>query len=104
MLSRSPGGRVPALTAAGRAWRSLPGRDRLVRKPHRQAAALAQGGIIRSRVGDLVLLLRNVVTAVLVQLERHGGHPRLRKGRSSYVGPARSATGGSMQQRHGGNK
>src|SRR3954451_11538239 len=82
MLSRSPGGRVPALPAAGRAWRGLPGRDRLVRKPHHQAAALTQGSIIRSRVGDLVLRLRNVVTAVLVQLERHGGHPRSRKGRS----------------------
>jgi hypothetical protein len=42
-------GRIPALPA-GRAWLGLPGRDRLVRKPHRQAAALTQGSIIRSRV------------------------------------------------------
>jgi transposase len=35
--------RIPALPAAGRAWLGLPGRNRLVRKPHGEATSLAQG-------------------------------------------------------------
>jgi hypothetical protein len=38
-----------------------------------QAPPLAQGGIILGPVRDLVLLLGNVVAAVLVELEGHGG-------------------------------
>ncbi len=40
-------GRIPALPALGCARLGRPGCDRLVRKPHRQAASLAQRGIIR---------------------------------------------------------
>ena len=72
--------RVPGLPAAGGAWRSPPGRDRLVAEPHRQAAALAQAGVVLAPVRDLVLLLGDVVAAVLVQLERQGGHPGIRDG------------------------
>ena len=53
-----------------------------VREPDRQAAALAQGSIIRGRVRDLVPLLRNVVIAVSIQAEGQGGHPGIREGAS----------------------
>src|SRR4051794_24187905 len=68
-------GTIPPLSAAAPAWLGLPGGARLVCKPDSQTAALTQSGIIRGRVRHLVLLLRNVVTAVLVQLERQDGYP-----------------------------
>jgi hypothetical protein len=37
----------------------LPGCDRRVREPHRQAAALPPGGIIGGRIGGPVTLLRD---------------------------------------------
>src|SRR3954466_1919064 len=67
--------RVPGLAAPGRARLRRPRRDRLVGEPHRQAAAPAQARVILPPVGDLVALPRDVMAAVLVQLERHGGHP-----------------------------
>ena len=45
------------------------------REPDRQAATLPQAGVIRWPVRDLVRLSRDVVAAVLVQLEGQGGHP-----------------------------
>ena len=71
MLSGSP----EASTRAAR-----PASCVLVGELDRQAAALAQGRVIRGRVRDLVLLLRDVVPAVLVQLEGQGGHPGIRDG------------------------
>src|SRR3954451_4288463 len=70
-------GRIPPLSAARRAWLRLLSRDRPGCKPERQTAALTKSGIIRGRVRPLVLLLRNVVTPVLVQLERQDGYPGL---------------------------
>ncbi len=54
-------------------------------KSHRETAALAQAGVVgrpaaeqrSQRVRHLAPLARNVVTAVLVQLERQNGHPGL---------------------------
>jgi hypothetical protein len=57
-------------------WFCAPGRDRLFGEPHRQAATLAQGSIIFRPVRYPILLLRNVVTAIGVGLEWHGGHLR----------------------------
>jgi len=43
---------------------------------HSQAATLAQGSIIFRPVRYPILLLRNVVTAIGIGLEWHGGHLR----------------------------
>src|SRR3954465_1699286 len=53
----------------------LPRRDRLVREPHRHAAAPAQPLVVIAPVRDPALLFRDVMAAVLVQLEGQGGHP-----------------------------
>src|SRR5215208_8543160 len=74
-------GRVPGLPASGRARLSPPGRDCLLGEPDRQTAALTQAGVIGGPVRDLAPLPGNVVAAVLVQLERQGGHPRSDEGR-----------------------
>ena len=62
---------VAELVASHCPWFGLPGRDRLLRKPNRQAAALAQAGIILAPVRDLVPLSGDVVTVVGMQLETH---------------------------------
>src|SRR4051794_40444933 len=58
------------------AWRGarlgMPGRDRLG-KPDRQAPALAQGGIVFGPVRHSAPLLRDMVAASSIDLERHGG-------------------------------
>src|SRR5216110_2822833 len=69
-------GRVVGLTAPRGPWFCAPGRDRLFGEPHRQAATLAQGSIIFRPVRYPILLLRNVVTAIGIGLEWHGGHLR----------------------------
>src|SRR5271156_1706410 len=69
-------GRIVGLTAPRGPWFCAPGRDRLFGEPHRQAATLAQGSIIFRPVRYPILLLRNVVTAIGVDLEWHGGHLR----------------------------
>ena len=58
--------RIGGLATSGRAWRRFPRRDRLLGKPHRQAAALTQAGFVGGPVRDLVLLARDVVAAILV--------------------------------------
>ena len=55
-------------------WLGPLGRDRLFGEPHCQAATLAQGRIIFRPVRYPILLLRNVVTAIGIGLEWHGGH------------------------------
>jgi hypothetical protein len=58
--------RIGGLATSGCAWRRDPGRDRLVGKPHRQAAALTQAGLVGGPVRDFVLLPWDVVAAILV--------------------------------------
>src|SRR3954447_12863660 len=72
---RTLGGRAPASgsgherrwrprsPAPGRARLGPPGRDRLVREPHRQAPALPEGGVVRGPVRDPVPLPRDAVAA-----------------------------------------
>src|SRR5207253_5804650 len=69
-------GRIVGLSAPCGPWFCAPGRDRLFGEPHRQAATLAQGSIIFRPVRYPILLLRNVVTAIGIGLEWHGGHLR----------------------------
>ena len=56
-------------------WFSAPSRDRGLGKPDRQAPTLTQGGIIVRPIRDLVPLLRNMMAAIGIHLERHGAHP-----------------------------
>src|SRR3954449_11578524 len=70
----------------------LPRRDRLVRKPHRQAAAPAQALVVLPPVRDPALLLGDVVASVLVQLEGQGGHPGSDGGLPCYLDRAPGAT------------
>ena len=72
--SGSPGASTGAARPGGARLRP-PGRDRLLREPDRQAATLAQGGVVVRPVGDPVPLLGDVVTASSVGLERHGRRP-----------------------------
>src|SRR5215211_5671933 len=85
-------GGIVGLPAPGCPWLGLPRLDRFIGEPHRQAPALAQAGIVLAPVRYLALLLGNVVTAVLVQLEGHAGHPGAGEGASCYSGPASGAT------------
>ena len=66
---------LPTLTTSsvGRrgAWLCLPGHDRLLREPHRQAPALAQGRIVFSPVRDPAPLLGDTMAASSIGLERH---------------------------------
>src|SRR6476620_4410340 len=65
--------RVARLTATRAAWRGLPRRNRCFREPDGQAPALAQRDVIGRPIRHSVPLLRDVMTAVLVRFERHGG-------------------------------
>jgi hypothetical protein len=63
---------VRLATRRGRRRRA-PSRDRRLGEPDREAAALTQGGVIRTPVRHPVLLLGDVMTASDMSLERHGG-------------------------------
>src|SRR6516225_4516619 len=67
--------RVARLTATRGAGRGLPRRNRCFREPDGQAPALAQRDVIGSPIRHSVPLLRDVMTAILVRFERHGGCP-----------------------------
>src|SRR6266404_3166729 len=67
--------RVARLTAARGAGLGLPRRNRRFREPHGQAPALAQRDVIGSPIRHSVLLPRDVMTAILVDFEWHGGGP-----------------------------
>src|SRR3954465_8581790 len=56
-------GRIVRLTARRGARLRVPGRNRLVREPDRQAPALAQGGITLGPVRDPAPLFRDMVAA-----------------------------------------
>ena len=73
--------RVVRLTARRGARLGVPGRDRLLREPDRQAPALAQGGIILGPVRDPAPLLRDTMPAISIGLERHRGIQGHRRGR-----------------------
>src|SRR3954451_21153760 len=70
--------REPGLTAPARPSLACPRPYRFIGEPERQAAALTQTGLVGRPVRRLVLLPRDVVTTILVQLERQGGYPRQR--------------------------
>jgi hypothetical protein len=59
------------LTTACGAGLGPPGGNRLVREPHSEASALAQGRVIFDPVRHPVSLLRNVVTASGIGFEWH---------------------------------
>src|SRR6476661_905884 len=67
--------RVARLAATRGAWLGLPRRNRCFREPDGQAPALAQRDVIGSPIRHSVLLLRDVMTAILVRFEWHGGCP-----------------------------
>src|ERR1700730_14102881 len=67
--------RVARLTTTRAAWLGLPRRNRCFREPDGQAPALAQGNVISSPIRHSVPLLRDMMTAVLVGFEWHGGCP-----------------------------
>src|SRR5467141_961779 len=67
--------RVARLAATRAAGLGLPRRNRCFREPHGQAPALAQRDVIGSPVRHSVPLLRDVMTAILVRFEWHGGCP-----------------------------
>jgi hypothetical protein len=68
--------RLAALLAG---WQSFPGCDRFIRKPDRQAAAIAKAGLILPPVRDPELLPRNVVTDGGAKFERHERDSRRRE-------------------------
>jgi hypothetical protein len=75
------------LTTTRCPWFRTPGRDRLVAEPDRQAPTLAQGCIMLRPFRHPMLLLRDVVAAIGIELERHGTHRELRKeGGPCHVG------------------
>src|SRR6478672_4453839 len=76
--------RVARLTATRAAWLGLPRRNRCFREPDGQAPALAQRDVIGSPIRHSVPLLRDVMTAILVRFEWHGGCPGSETGPSPY--------------------
>src|SRR6266478_6686024 len=69
---RNRQGRIVGLTAPRGPWFGAPGRDRLVAEPDRQTATLAQSSIIFRPVRYPILLPGDVMTAIGIDLERHG--------------------------------
>src|SRR5215213_9308391 len=82
---------VGGLPAPGDAWLGPPGRDRCVREPDRETAALAQGRIIRRPVRHSMLLLWNVAATSCLGFERHGRGPSIREGAVVLHRPAPDA-------------
>src|SRR6266404_2067124 len=69
---RNRQGRIVWLTAPRGPWFGAPGRDRLFAEPDRQTATLAQASIIFRPVRYPILLPGDVMTAIGIDLERHG--------------------------------
>src|SRR4051794_15346502 len=65
--------RVVRLTAWCGARLGFPSRDRLLREPDRQAPTLAQGRIVLGPVRHPAPLFGDMVTAISIGFERHGG-------------------------------
>ena len=83
-------GRVVRLAARRGAGHRAPGRDRRLGEPDRQAATLAQGGVVLGPVGHPVPLLGDVVTASGIGLERHDKHPGIMEGANLLPYPTAS--------------
>src|SRR4029077_19134901 len=84
--------RVARLTPTRGAGRGLPRRNRCFREPDGQAPALAQRDVISSPIRHSVPLLRDVMTAVLVGFEWHGGCPGSGTGPDIPSNPRRLTT------------
>jgi hypothetical protein len=69
---------IARLTAGSAAPLSIPGGDSRLGEPNRQAAALAQRCSVFRPVRHPISPLRDMMTAILVRFERHGGFPGLR--------------------------
>ena len=78
-------GRIVRLAATGDPWRDLSRGDRLVRKPNRQAPALAQGRIVVRPVGHPAPLTRDMVPAGSVGFERHGRISDIKRGTPTWA-------------------
>ena len=88
--------RLPATTGARL---GLPGRDRLGREPHGQAATGAQTGIVLGPVRDPLLLLGDVMAPSGIRFERQEGCPCMVEGpRPGFILPDAAPSGRSMQQ------
>ena len=70
---------IAQLAALLPGWQSFPSCDCFIRKPDRQAAAIAKAGLILSPVRDPELLPRNVVTDGGAKFERHERDSRRRE-------------------------
>ena len=79
---------------------SPPAFDNFVGEPDREAAALAQAGVIRAPLRDLVVLLGNVAAAVLVQLRGKMGIQGSEEEQTSYIAPSCDTTGRSHAAGH----
>ena len=75
-----------------------PGRDRGVGDPDREAPTLAQSGIVLRPIRDPVPLLRNMIAAIGIYLDRHGWHPGSGRGSPSYLSRIQALTDRSLQQ------
>ena len=73
------------LAAARGAGLGLPRRNCRFRKPHGQAPALAQGGVIGGPIRHSVPLLRDVMAAILVRFEWHGDYSGSEMAAPSYI-------------------
>src|SRR5437764_11508722 len=89
---------VARLSTARGAPRGAPGRDRGVGDPDREAPTLAQSGIVLRPIRDPVPLLRNMMAAIGIHLERHGWHPGSGRGSPSYLSRVQAPTDRSLQQ------
>ena len=88
--------RTQGLTTSRRPGLGFPCGDRLIGTPHGDTAPLAQAGFIGRPVRDLVLLAWDVVAAILVQLEGHGGYSSSGGVNPSYVRTVPATTGRSV--------
>jgi hypothetical protein len=89
---------MPSLTIGGNTWCSAPARDRLLGKPHRQTATLAQAGVLLAPVDHLALLPGDMMAAVVAQPEGQGERPKSDQGVPPTPSAFRTPSGGSLQQ------
>jgi len=78
-------GRIARLAASRGPRLSSPSHDRRAGEPHRQAAALAQGRIIDSRIRGAMPLLWDVMATLGIGFERHGNPPGIVMGKGPLI-------------------